>query len=222
MHGDERTFEGQGLAGDRTDALIDAALRSYAEPGEIPAARVVAARVMERARAAKRRRRLWWWAVVVPATACLLAALAGTIWMVRGSRVAEIAWVPKAPGVTDSGKDIRTGAKAQVSSGTFTARLKSCPDTKPCRAESGSRRAENGPGMDRVFRTRLPKLKVFPTPRPLSPEEQALMAFTEQAKPEVTKQVVEAEKHLGDPISIAELKIAPLESGGKQNSNKER
>ena len=76
--------------------------------------------------------------------------------------------------------------------------------------------------MDRVFRTRLPKLKVFPTPRPLSPEEQALMAFTEQATPEVTKQVVEAEKHLGDPISIAELKIAPLESGGKQNSNKER
>ena len=38
MRGDEQMEE-----------LIDAALRSYAEPGEIPEARVVAARVMEQA-----------------------------------------------------------------------------------------------------------------------------------------------------------------------------
>ncbi|MGC2298489.1 MAG: hypothetical protein WA476_06775 [Acidobacteriaceae bacterium] len=222
MRGDERDFGARGGVGDRADEWIDAALRSYAEPGEIPEARVVAARVMERARAAQRQRRFWWWVVVVPATACLLVALAvGTVGMMRRERVPEIAWVPKAPGVTVSGKD-RTGAKALVSSGTFTARLKSCPDTKPCRAESGSLRAKSGAGMDRAFGTRLPKLEVFPTPRPLTEEEQGLMAFTEQATPQVKKQVVEAEKHLGDPIAIAELKIAPLESGEKQDSNKER
>ena len=59
--------------------------------------------------------------------------------------------------------------------------------------------------------TKLPKMEVFPTPRPLTTEEQALMAFVEQTTPEVKKQVVEAEKHLGDPIAIAELKIRPLD-----------
>jgi hypothetical protein len=34
----------------------------------------------------------------------------------------------------------------------------------------------------------------------------------------VKKQVVEAEKHVGDPIVIAELKIAPLVSGVVQDS----
>jgi hypothetical protein len=57
---------------------------------------------------------------------------------------------------------------------------------------------------------RLPKMDVFPTPRPLTAEERALVAFASQASPEMKKQVVEAERHLGDPIAIAQLKIEPL------------
>ena len=62
----------------------------------------------------------------------------------------------------------------------------------------------------------LPKMEVFPTPRPLTAEEQALMVFTEKTTPEVKKQVVEAEKHLGDPIAIAELKIRPLDEEDRE------
>jgi RNA binding exosome subunit len=68
----------------------------------------------------------------------------------------------------------------------------------------------------------LPKLEVFPTLRPLTAEEQALVAFAEQATPEQKKQVMEAEQHLGDPIAIAELKIRPLDEGEKTDSDKER
>ena len=95
MRGDEQMEE-----------LIDAALRSYAEPGEIPEARVVAARVMERAGGGEPEEILvvggggsgerlvcWlrWW---------------GTIWMTRAARVPEIAWAPKAPGVVKGDKGI--------------------------------------------------------------------------------------------------------------------
>jgi hypothetical protein len=59
---------------------------------------------------------------------------------------------------------------------------------------------------------------VFPTPRPLTAEERGLVAFASEASPELKKQVVEAERHMGDPITIAELKIAPLASGVVQDS----
>jgi hypothetical protein len=203
MRGDERMEE-----------RIDAALRSYAEPGEIPEARVVVARVMELA-GSEGRRFGWVWGVAV-ATACLLIALAGAVWMMKGARVPEIAWVPRAPGVREAVS--RAGAKARPSSSSFSARLKSCPDTRTC--GTAARVVKGGAGgtqlaMNREKR-RLPKMEVFPTPRPLTAEEQALMAFTEQATPEVKKQVVEAEEHLGDPIAIAELKIRPLDEKDRQ------
>jgi hypothetical protein len=201
---------------ERMDELMDAALRSYAEPGEIPAARVVAARVMEWARSLEGRRRFWRWALMVPATGCLLIALTGAIWTMWEARVPEIAWVPKAPGVMGSINDVRKGAKAQSSSSTFSAQLRSCPDTKSCKAESPSSRADDTSAMDEVPGMQLPKMEVFPTPRPLTAEEQTLMAFTEQATPTVKKQFVEGEKHLGDPIAIAELKIRPLDEKDRE------
>jgi RNA binding exosome subunit len=54
-------------------------------------------------------------------------------------------------------------------------------------------------------------MEVFPTPRPLTAEEQALVTFAAQASPAAKREVIEAERHLGDPIVIAELKIHPLD-----------
>jgi hypothetical protein len=207
---------------ERMDELIDAALRSYAEPGEIPAARVVAARVMERARSEGRRFGWWGWGV---AAACLLVALVGAMLMMRGARVPEIAWVPRAPGVSEAVR--RAEAEAHPSSSANTARLKLCPDIEACEGDSGSLRAMTGlrPGgrtgvgrrlIEAQTVTTLPKMEVFPTPRPLTAEEQTLMAFTEQATPTVKKQFVEGEKHLGDPIAIAELKIRPLDEKDRE------
>jgi hypothetical protein len=44
----------------------------------------------------------------------------------------------------------------------------------------------------------------------LSAGERALVAFAIQAPPDLRKQVVETQKHLGDPIQIAAIEIRPL------------
>jgi hypothetical protein len=181
------------------DERIDAALRSYAEPGEMPEVRVAVARVLERVRSDSGRGVGWWvWGAV--AAACLAVAVGVGAWMMRGPRVAEIAWVPRAPGVVDYRPLTSRGSIVEL----------------PHPVARNNTAQQNGaPGV-------LPKLDVFPAPRPLSAEEQALVAFAEQATPEQKKQVVEAEQHLGDPIAIAELKIRPLDEGEKTDSDKER
>jgi hypothetical protein len=187
---------------DGVDELIDAALRSYAEPGKMADARVAAVRILARVEFAESRKRFWMWAVMVPAVACLLMVILVATWRMRGSRVQEIAWVPKAPGSV-----ARTESRG-IRGGETVAEL-----PNPGRAKNG--RDQNGaPGV-------LPKLDVFPTPRPLTAEERGLVAFASQASPEVKMQAVEAEKHVGDPIVIAELKIAPLASGVLQDSKEQ-
>lgn len=196
MHSDERP-EGLG----EIDQRMDAALRSYAEPGEIPEARVVLARVLAQADAdGAGRRRLWWWVGAVTA-ACLLAALlVGGEWGLRRPRVPEIAWVPRAPGVANSGR----GGLAQ---------------SHAAGAKSGPERA--GAPLAQVGRVRatepMPKLDVFPSPRPLSPEEQALVAFALRAPSEAKKAVVEDQQHWDDPIIVADLRKLVLQSGNQQD-----
>jgi hypothetical protein len=193
MRADER---GEGTD---VDARLDAALRSYAEPGEIAETRVAVARVLERVRSDSGREvGFWVWGAV--ATACLVVAVVVGAWMLRGSSVPEIVWVPRAPGVVDYRPLTSRGSIVEL----------------PHPVARNSTAQQNGaPGV-------LPKLEVFPTLRPLTAEEQALVAFAEQATPEQKKQVMEAEQHLGDPIAIAELKIRPLDEGEKTDSDKER
>ena len=57
----------------------------------------------------------------------------------------------------------------------------------------------------------LPKLDVFPTPQPLMPEEQALVAFATQAPQRQVEAVIEAQKQAGAPLTIAAIRIQPLE-----------
>ena len=57
----------------------------------------------------------------------------------------------------------------------------------------------------------LPKREVFPTPEPLTPQEQALVAFAAQAsKPEI-QALVQARQEAEAPLAIAALHIQPLE-----------
>lgn len=200
---------------ERMDELIDAALRSYAEPGEIPGARVVLARVRERA--AERARRLGWWMGLVGAAACAVVLVVVGLVMTRGPRKPEIAWVPRAPGVAAG-----TGVQVQPFSGRDSARLKSCPDARTCSGAAGKAvaggeiRGTRGPAEDVAAGKRLPKLEVFPTPRPLSAEEQALVAFATQGPPEVKKAVIEDQKHWDDPIIVAGFEQQPLGAGQPQ------
>lgn len=186
-----------GLNRDGIDRRIDGALRSYAEPSEAPEARIFLARMMERARVEDSGRRGGWiWGAAVAAGLALMVA-AGMVWMMPGPRRAETARTPQAPDAIRSERGVE--AEAPVSSRG--------------RHVSGNR-------VTRVAAPEpLPKLQVFPTPRPLTQEEQMLAAFAQNASPAARHEVIEAQQHAGDPIVIAELKIAPLESGDNQDSN---
>jgi hypothetical protein len=178
---------------DGVDELIDAALRSYAEPGKMADARVAAVRILARVEFAESRKRFWMWAVGVPAVACLLMVILVSMGWMRGPRLGEIAQAPSAPRVVRVEK-----LRGRVA--------------VPELPRPGARKAahQNGAPAVTAVQVRLPKMDVFPTPRPLTAEERALVAFASQVSPEMKKQVVEAERHLGDPIAIAQLKIEPL------------
>jgi hypothetical protein len=199
MHGDECVSEP-----DEIERRIDAAVRSYADPKETPEARVVVARVLERARtmeAARHRVWVWGWA---GATACLLVMLAaGMIWIMRGPQGAEIAWVPKAPGLV----------QVEIPSTVLNTKTR-----RVAQPRSAQREAAFGVRQMPTAATKhLPKLTVFPTPTPLSPQEQALVAFATHGPPAVQRAVLEDQKHWDDPIIVADLRHGPLESGTQQD-----
>src|SRR5258708_16679208 len=58
----------------------------------------------------------------------------------------------------------------------------------------------------------LPKLDVFPSPQPLTPQEQALVVFVAQAPETERKAVAEAQQKIKAPISVAPIHIPPLHS----------
>ncbi len=213
MRGDDRGWEG----GTEVEARIDAALRSYGEPGEMVETRVAVARVLERVRSDSRRRVRWWvWGAVT--AGCLAVAVGVGAWMMGGPRVAEIAWAPVAPGAPGVRQNFPQRLKPEPPHGDYGA-----AEAVPLQSESrNTQRSVRNSGLKHEESLEsLPKMEVFPAPRSLSTEEQALVAFATHVPAEVKAQVVEAEQHVGDPIAIAELKIAPLESGAVQDSKEQ-
>jgi hypothetical protein len=57
----------------------------------------------------------------------------------------------------------------------------------------------------------LPKLDVFPTPQPMTPEESALTAVVTQTPLTARQAVIDAESLDHQPVRIAEIQIPPLE-----------
>jgi len=183
---------------ERVEELMDAALRSYAEGVEVPDTRVSLARVMVRAREIEGRRRIWAWA----AAACLVVmASVGAAWMVGEPRVAEIAWLPMVPGVPGILPGVST-----VGSHPFM--------TNGASGKGGAPSVRLA--LEPASAHRLPKLEVFPAPRALTAEERALVVFATQGSPAAKNEVIEAEKHLGDPITISDLRIEPLEDKSRE------
>lgn len=56
----------------------------------------------------------------------------------------------------------------------------------------------------------LPKLDVFPTPRPLSPEEQAMVRFVATTPPSEIQAIQQAQQQEDKPLHIAAITIQPL------------
>ncbi|HEX3663192.1 MAG TPA: hypothetical protein VHU89_17275 [Acidobacteriaceae bacterium] len=198
MRDDER------IAGrDELDKRIDAALQSYVNLPEATEPRIALALVMERARAEPSRRRGWW--ILAAAVSAAVVIIAAAVWMgwMGLSRRPEIARVPQAPaGMAVPAQPAHVAAgKTSVSD---THRTTLCGHS-PAHRELAASRA------------RLPRLAIFPTPRPLTPEEQALAAFAKHGPPAVRRAVIEDQKHWDDPIIVAGLHEQPPQAGSQQD-----
>jgi len=68
----------------------------------------------------------------------------------------------------------------------------------------------------------LPKLDIFPTPRPLSPEEQALVRFVATAPASERNAALAAQQQSNEPLHIAEIVIQPIASTDKPETEQNR
>ncbi|HEY1808251.1 MAG TPA: hypothetical protein VGG42_06795 [Acidobacteriaceae bacterium] len=186
---------------DELDSRIDAALRSYTEPQKTTEPRVALARLMEQARAEQRERGIRWWMWgVTGAAACAVAAMVA-IWILWTPRLPHIARGPKAPDVV--ALPIPASHAALVSS----------PEVRRTTHHGRS----PAPIERAATRSSLPKLDVFPTPQPLSPQEQALVAFAKHGPRDVQRAVLQDQQHWDDPIIVADLQKQPQPTGSQQD-----
>lgn len=189
---------------DAVDSLLDAALRSYADdstPSGLEArvlARVAEVRASEEHARSSRPR---WvpWAFALSAAAALLLAIAVSMWRAI-----------TAPKPEEGGGAIDAHSVQEPARSTAQNR----PDVSSNRADGSrdmARASAPQPRKRSVAKAvPLPKLDVFPTPRPLSPEEQALVAFATRVPEQQRKAVLEAQQQDNAPLSIAAIKIPPL------------
>lgn len=194
---------------DQLDLRIDAALHSYAESPQFQDARIALACVRELAEQLPPRHgwRVWAWAI--PAGAVALIALAALNWFVGIGPPPRVAW-PRTPAVASVPGD-------NGSACCNVQRANTAPSERLPRNRTRGASAHGDRALEATARP-LPKQEVFPTPSLLSAQERALLAFATQAPPDVKKQVIEAQKHLGDPIEIATLKIRPLDEDERQTN----
>ena len=198
MRRDEPAWEPDG-----TDERIDTALRSYAEPAEIPEARVFLARVMERARSEAPQKPTWWiWGAAAAAGLAVLLAV-GVVWMMRSPRRFENAEAPRAPQPAHAGITSPLPMKKPPS----IVRAK----TRPSRGAAGLRAVRT------VAANQPPKLDVFPTPHPLSAQEEALLTFVRRAPPPLRKAVINDQQHWDDPLIVADMQKPLLGSGREKD-----
>jgi len=183
------------------DILIDAALRSYADPGpEAELERRVMARIAEaRISAEPAPRRRWLpWAIALPVAACLLLFLL----VLSGPK-------PLHP-PTSNPEQANQSQEAPI------AAAHTAPSTAPQTGQTHRTKAPiRGPRSRATALAAkpapLPKLDVFPTPRPLTPEEQALAEFAAQATKSERESFLKAQQQADAPLHIAAIHIEPLE-----------
>jgi hypothetical protein len=191
---------------DELDLLIDSVLSTYGDPGpdsgldQRVLARISSARASERVAPASRRRWLPW-VVGLPVAAGLLHFffLAGPKTASPPTSVAKgMAQTQQVPIVTAPSEAASAHRSEPVSSnGHVPFNL---------RSRSGKQASRT---------VALPKLDVFPTPQPLTAEEQALVAFAVRAPESERRSFIEAQKQAEAPLRIAAIEIPPLDSTDK-------
>lgn len=199
-----REHDNRGLdAGAEFELLLRSSLETYADPG--PAsdlAQRVLARIAvegegERTRQANRARRIIRWAIAMPVAACLMIAI---VFLVSKPRQHSEDGANQARVTLPKSADAGPGVPIEISP-TVTAPRNEI--SRPLRHLSRAAAAATA--------ERLPKLDVFPAPQPLTEEEKILIAYVAHAPQAKRKSLVEEQKQIDAPLSIAALEIQPLE-----------
>lgn len=175
------------LGADRDPLLesrIDAALRSYAEPPSFASdPRTAAAAILERARASQRRRSWWLWGI--PAAAAVVALI--ILLVLRSPSPPNIAHtavpVPAVPALHSTTPPPLSATVRPV----HRALHRLNPHVAP-----------------------LPRQSVFPTPAPLSSQEQALVVFARTAPPAVREAVIKEQSPWDEEVTPSPSPIHPI------------
>jgi hypothetical protein len=180
---------------DQLDRLVDWALATYADPG---ADSGLEDRVLRRiaAEVAPAPRRRWpAWAIALPfAASLLLIALLSRPWANHPSVMPQANFSRQLAGPSIEETKRLTARPAPVR-GSATPLQEPHPRHKTLAAKSAP----------------LPKLEIFPTPQPLSPEEQALVSFAARAAKPERESLIAAQQQAAAPLRIAAIEIKPLE-----------
>ncbi len=144
------------------DEWLEAGLRQYgkAEPRVGLENRVLASLQVERNRMAAPSR--WWWLV----TATALAAMVVAVWVWQSGRVARPGNAGIATAQREERRPIEPPQVPQIAR----------PDGTTAAKQVAARRPGKRPSRD-VTVAATPKLEQFPSPRPLSEQEQILMSY---------------------------------------------
>lgn len=185
---------------DELDLLLDSALSAYADPGKDSG---LEERILTRistcvsAPAAPAPRRRWMvWAIALPLTACLL------LFLFSGPR-------PTHPPISHVGQEPRPQQPPVLDART---EAQSAPRLQPLpKAKALTLKAHSRPVTLATDTIPLPKLDVFPTPRPLSAEERAIVSILLQTPEPELKALAEAQKQRDTLLSIAAIHIPQLE-----------
>ncbi|MGB6192374.1 MAG: hypothetical protein WBF42_07905 [Terracidiphilus sp.] len=170
---------------DELDCQLDAALSTYAEP-ELH----LVPRVLAQVSAARSRRMRWFWGAGLAsaaAAAALLLLIAPWHTPTNITPRAEVSIAPPA-------------APAPLWENSRTAHP----------AGAHARRPKPAPTL--ASSMSAPKENIFPAPRPLSAEEQALVHLVAQSSPEQRESLLRQQQQAAEPIRISAISIPPLSS----------
>jgi hypothetical protein len=183
---------------DKVDQLIDSALANYAEPRAGLEQRMLAQISGHRALRSTRR-----WLLVAIATPALAAV------------ILLIYLVPKTP------HPQRPSQLASTSAAPSEGRVPTAPAPHVVQSSGSPRRIRHRDhDVDEHTNNAVlrPKENIFPTPRPMTSEEQALSRFASEASEKDRKGLVEAQQRVDEPLNISAIRIAPLQAlEDKQN-----
>ena len=175
---------------------IETALASYADPGpDSGLKRRILSRIAAEAVRSPRRRWLGW-AVALPfAAACLLLFMLFSHPRTNhlpATRRSSVAQSPVTPSTEAANRAIARPAPAGRSE---------APLHKPrVRRKTFAAKA-----------TPLPKLDIFPSLQPLSPQEQAVVDFATHATKSERESLIAAQSQANAPLRIAAIEVKPLE-----------